>query len=368
MANLSLRNLYKIYPGGVTAVDNLSLEIGDKKFIVFVGPSGCGKTTTLRMIAGLEAVTKGDLFMDGKRINNMLPKDRDMAMVFQNYALYPHMSVYDNIAFGLKLRKVPKQEIKTRVMETARMLEIDYLLSRKPKALSGGQRQRVAMGRAIVRNPNVFLLDEPLSNLDAALRDQIRTELISLYKRLATTFIYVTHDQTEAITLGTKIVVMKDGIIQQADTPDAVYSHPANMFVAGFIGSPKMNFIKAGVEKLHDTAMLAFAGQHLPLAQEKSAELLKAGLSGQEIVLGIRPEHVFCFPEDGPEQPHMIPAKRDITEMRGADSILHLNCAGSKILARMKTSLCKTLSENCRIHLPPEKIHLFRPGTGNLIA
>ena len=368
MANLSLHNLSKIYPGGVIAVDNLNLEISEGEFIVFVGPSGCGKTTTLRMIAGLEDITKGDLLMDGRRINDIPPKDRDMAMVFQNYALYPHMSVYDNIAFGLKLRKVPKAEIKQRVMETARMLEIDHLLARKPKALSGGQRQRVAMGRAIVRNPNVFLLDEPLSNLDAALRDQIRTELIGLYRRLATTFIYVTHDQTEAMTLGTKIVVMKDGVVQQADTPDAVYSNPANRFVADFIGSPKMNFVQAVVEKLGDTALLAFAKQRLPLPPEKSAALLKAGYAGREVVLGIRPEHIACVAINEAAHIHRIPAIREISEMRGADTILHLNCAGTHIIARMETTRSRELAENCGIHFPPEKIHLFRKDSGMLIA
>ena len=249
MANVSLRHVYKIYDGGVTAVTDFNLEIDDKEFIILVGPSGCGKSTTLRMIAGLEDISKGELYIGDKLANDVAPKDRDIAMVFQNYALYPHMSVYDNMAFGLKLRKTPKEEIKRRVEEAARILGIEQYLDRKPKALSGGQRQRVALGRAIVRDPKVFLLDEPLSNLDAKLRAQMRTEISKLYQRLGTTFIYVTHDQTEAMTMGTRIVVMKDGFIQQVDTPQNLYDMPCNEFVAGFIGSPQMNFVDATVVK-----------------------------------------------------------------------------------------------------------------------
>ena len=241
MANVSLRHVYKIYDGGVTAVTDFNLEIADKEFIILVGPSGCGKSTTLRMIAGLEDISKGELYIGDTLANDVAPKDRDIAMVFQNYALYPHMTVYDNMAFGLKLRKFSKEEIKRRVEEAARILGIEQYLDRKPKALSGGQRQRVALGRAIVRNPKVFLLDEPLSNLDAKLRAQMRTEISKIYQRLGTTFIYVTHDQTEAMTMGTRIVVMKDGFIQQVDTPQHLYDMPCNMFVAGFIGSPQMN-------------------------------------------------------------------------------------------------------------------------------
>lgn len=368
MANLSLRGITKTYPGGVTAVKDLSLNIGEKDFVVFVGPSGCGKTTTLRMIAGLEEISQGEILMDGKKINDTPPKDRDMAMVFQNYALYPHMSVYDNIAFGLKLRKIPKPEIKNRIKETARMLEIEHLLSRKPKALSGGQRQRVAMGRAIVRNPNVFLLDEPLSNLDAALRDQIRTELIELHKRLATTFIYVTHDQTEAMTLGTKIVVMKDGVVQQAASPDDVYNRPANRFVAGFIGSPKMNFVTAKVEQSGNTAILSFAGCCVPLTKEKSAALLSAGYAEKELVLGIRPEHVSCNPRQKEAQTSVIDARKEIVEMRGADSILHFTLGGASMTARVETGICRELGQLLQIQLKPERIHLFDPDTEVLIA
>ena len=245
MSNLSLRHIYKIYTGNVTAVKDFNLEIEDKEFIVFVGPSGCGKSTTLRMIAGLEEISQGEIYIGDKLVNDMAPKDRDIAMVFQNYALYPHMTVYDNMAFGLKLRKMPKDEIKQKVTDVAKVLDIEHLLDRKPKALSGGQRQRVALGRAIVRNPKVFLMDEPLSNLDAKLRVQMRTEIAKLHHKLQTTFIYVTHDQTEAMTMGTRIVVMKDGLAQQVDTPHNIYEHPVNMFVAGFIGSPQMNFMEA---------------------------------------------------------------------------------------------------------------------------
>ena len=245
MASISLQHIYKIYPGDVTAVKDFNLEIADKEFIILVGPSGCGKSTTLRMIAGLEEISKGELYIGDRLVNDVPPKDRDIAMVFQNYALYPHMTVYKNMAFGLELRKTPKDEIDKRVREAAKVLDIDHLLDRKPKALSGGQRQRVALGRAMVRNPAVFLLDEPLSNLDAKLRTSMRTEIIKLHQKLATTFIYVTHDQTEAMTMGDRIVVMKDGIVQQVDTPQNLYDFPCNMFVAGFIGSPQMNLLDA---------------------------------------------------------------------------------------------------------------------------
>ena len=250
MASLSLKNVNKVYPNGFQAVKDFNMEIADKEFIIFVGPSGCGKSTTLRMIAGLEDISSGEFCIDGKLMNDVEPKDRDIAMVFQNYALYPHMSVYDNMAFGLKLRKVPKDEIDKAVKEAAKILDLSHLLDRKPKALSGGQRQRVAMGRAIVRSPKVFLMDEPLSNLDAKLRVQMRTEIAKLHQRLGTTIIYVTHDQTEAMTLGTRIVVMKDGIVQQIDSPQNLYDNPCNLFVAGFMGSPQMNFLDATATRL----------------------------------------------------------------------------------------------------------------------
>ena len=274
MASLQLKNVYKIYPNGFNAVKDFNLDIEDKEFIIFVGPSGCGKSTTLRMIAGLEDISSGELWIGDKMVNDVEPKDRDIAMVFQNYALYPHMSVYDNMAFGLKLRKVPKEKIDKQVHEAAKILDIEHLLDRKPKALSGGQRQRVAMGRAIVREPKVFLMDEPLSNLDAKLRGQMRIEISKLHQRLGTTIIYVTHDQTEAMTLGTRIVVMKDGVIQQVDTPQNLYEKPQNLFVAGFMGSPQMNFLDAVVEVKGETAYLNVAGISIPLPPAKSKNCL----------------------------------------------------------------------------------------------
>ena len=272
MASLSLKHIYKKYPGGVTAVSDFCLEIQDKEFIIFVGPSGCGKSTTLRMIAGLEEITEGELYIGDKLMNDIAPKDRDIAMVFQNYALYPHMTVYENMAFGLKLRKTPKEEIKRRVEEAAEILGITHLLDRKPKAMSGGQKQRVALGRAIVRNPKVFLLDEPLSNLDAKLRATMRTELTKIHNRVGTTFVYVTHDQVEAMTMATRIVVMKDGLIQQVDSPQTLYDKPVNMFVAGFIGTPQMNFINATLEKKDDGIYICFEGNSLKLSAEKAAD------------------------------------------------------------------------------------------------
>ena len=293
MASLSLQHINKTYPNGFQAVKDFNLEIEDKEFIIFVGPSGCGKSTTLRMIAGLEEISSGELWIGDKLVNDVEPKDRDIAMVFQNYALYPHMTVYDNMAFGLKLRKVPKADIDKAVHEAAKILDIEHLLDRKPKALSGGQRQRVAMGRAIVRSPKVFLMDEPLSNLDAKLRVQMRVEISKLHQRLQTTIIYVTHDQTEAMTLGTRIVVLKDGIIQQVDTPQNLYNTPNNIFVAGFIGSPQMNLVDAEVVgngssvtlKLSDTVSIA-------LPADKSKPIIDGGYVGKTVVAGIRPEDI----------------------------------------------------------------------------
>lgn len=293
MASLDLKHIYKVYPSGVTAVTDFTLDIEDKEFIVFVGPSGCGKSTTLRMIAGLEEITDGELYIDGKLMNDVQPKDRDIAMVFQNYALYPHMTVYDNMAFGLKLRKMPKDEIDARVKEAARILGLEIYLQRKPKALSGGQKQRVALGRAIVREPKVFLLDEPLSNLDAKLRAQMRTEITKLHHRLATTFIYVTHDQVEAMTMGTRIVVMKDGFIQQVDAPQKLYDFPANKFVAGFIGTPQMNFFNALLEGTKDKVCVKFEGNTVVLPRAKSEKINNLDQylnTGKEVIFGVRPE------------------------------------------------------------------------------
>ena len=297
MASLSLKNVCKVYPNGFEAVKDFNLDVADKEFIIFVGPSGCGKSTTLRMIAGLEEISSGDLIIDGKVMNDVEPKDRDIAMVFQNYALYPHMTVFDNMAFGLKLRKVPKDEIKAKVEEAARILDLEKLLDRKPKALSGGQRQRVAMGRAIVRNPKVFLMDEPLSNLDAKLRVQMRSEIASLHNRLGATIIYVTHDQTEAMTLGTRIVVLKDGVIMQVDSPQKLYNEPNNLFVAGFIGSPQMNFIDAKCTIQGDKATLTFGDYSVVLPDYKAKKLEEGGYNGKTVVLGIRPEDISDDPE-----------------------------------------------------------------------
>ena len=292
MASLSLKNINKVYPNGFHAVKDFNLEIEDKEFIIFVGPSGCGKSTTLRMIAGLEEISSGELWIGDKLVNDVEPKDRDIAMVFQNYALYPHMSVFDNMAFGLKLRKVPKDQIKRLVQEAAKILDIEHLLDRKPKALSGGQRQRVAMGRAIVRDPKVFLMDEPLSNLDAKLRVQMRIEISKLHENLGATIIYVTHDQTEAMTLGTRIVVMNAGIVQQVDTPQTLYDHPCNQFVAGFIGSPQMNFVDATCKVVGDKVYLVAGPSEIELPPAKAKKLIEGGYAGKTVVLGIRPEDV----------------------------------------------------------------------------
>jgi len=281
MANLSLKHIYKVYPGDVTAVKDFNLEIADKEFIVFVGPSGCGKSTTLRMIAGLEEISKGELYIGDRLVNEVEPKERDIAMVFQSYALYPHMTVYDNMAFGLKLRKVPKDEIDKKVKDAAKILDIEHLLDRKPKALSGGQRQRVALGRAIVREPKVFLMDEPLSNLDAKLRVQMRTEISKLHQRLQTTFIYVTHDQVEAMTMGTRIVVMKDGIVQQVDSPQEIYNNPANIFVAGFIGSPQMNFIDGTIKEEGGKYFACFQSEKIEMPMDKARLLKEKGYIGK---------------------------------------------------------------------------------------
>ena len=327
MASLNLKNIYKVYPSGVIAVTDFNLDIEDKEFIVFVGPSGCGKSTTLRMIAGLEEISAGELYIDGVLVNNTAPKDRDIAMVFQNYALYPHMSVYDNMAFGLKLRKMPKEEIDRRVKEAARILGIEMYLSRKPKALSGGQRQRVALGRAIVREPKVFLLDEPLSNLDAKLRSQMRTEITKLHNRLATTFIYVTHDQVEAMTMGTRIVVMKDGFMQQVDTPINLYDYPVNLFVAGFIGTPQMNFFTGTLTGTKTKVYVEFGKEKVQLPKEKVAlivDLEKYLNTGKEIIFGIRPEDIhdesaWIANEKMPK----IQVKVDVVEALGPETLIY---------------------------------------------
>ncbi len=327
MADVVLKNIQKVYDGGVVAVQDFNLEIADKEFIVLVGPSGCGKSTTLRMVAGLEAITHGELYIGGKLVNHVPPKERDIAMVFQNYALYPHMTVYDNIAYGLKLRKFPRRVIEQKVREAAEILDITELLKRKPKALSGGQRQRVAIGRAIVRNPQVFLMDEPLSNLDAKLRNQMRTEIIKLRARINTTFLYVTHDQTEAMTLGDRIVIMKDGFMQQVGTPRQVFSHPANLFVAGFIGTPQMNFFDAGLLREGDDYAVELEGVRVPLPREKCARLALRGVEGGPVTLGVRPEHMHLT-----DQPSALSAPVDVSEMLGSAVHVHTTIQGKDMV------------------------------------
>ncbi len=366
MANVSLRHIYKIYDGGVTAVSDFNLEIEDKEFIILVGPSGCGKSTTLRMIAGLEDISKGELYIGDKLANDVAPKDRDIAMVFQNYALYPHMTVYDNMAFGLKLRKTPKDEMRRRVEEAARILDIAHLLDRKPKALSGGQRQRVALGRAIVRDPKVFLLDEPLSNLDAKLRAQMRTEISKLHQRLGTTFIYVTHDQTEAMTMGTRIVVMKDGIVQQVDTPQNLYDNPCNEFVAGFIGSPQMNFINATLGKSGSDYTLTF-DKNVIKVPNKGMNI--DSYVGKEVVFGIRPENVYDDPEYIAANPNgVLEANVDVTELMGAEIYLYLNIAGIPITARVEPTSKAKPGDMVKIALDVNKIHIFDKETEQTIS
>ena len=367
MASLQLKNIYKRYAGGVTAVSDFSLDIADKEFVILVGPSGCGKSTTLRMIAGLEEISEGELYIGDKLVNDVAPKDRDIAMVFQNYALYPHMTVFENMAFGLKLRKTPKAEIKKRVQEAARILDIEHLLERKPKALSGGQRQRVALGSAIVREPKVFLMDEPLSNLDAKLRVQMRTEISKLHQRLQTTFIYVTHDQTEALTMGTRIVVMKDGIIQQVDTPQALYNNPVNVFVAGFIGSPQMNFCDAVVSKEADGTYVKFASHTIKLTDEKAAHA--EAYVGKTVALGIRPEDMYDDADSLAKFPEAkFTAKVDVTELMGAETYLYLDVEGTPFTARVKPDSTSQRGQTIDICLDPKKIHLFDKDTEKVIT
>jgi multiple sugar transport system ATP-binding protein len=360
MSNLSLRHIFKVYPGNVTAVKDFNLEIEDKEFIVFVGPSGCGKSTTLRMIAGLEEITEGEIYIGDKLVNDMAPKDRDIAMVFQNYALYPHMTVYDNMAFGLKLRKMPKAEIKEKVTNVAKTLDIEHLLDRKPKALSGGQRQRVALGRAIVRNPKVFLMDEPLSNLDAKLRVQMRTEIAKLHHKLQTTFIYVTHDQTEAMTMGTRIVVMKDGLAQQVDTPHNIYENPVNMFVAGFIGSPQMNFMEAKVLEQNGEVILSFDNETIVLPKDKAEIIKEKSFIGKTVVMGIRPEDI----DDGTEfleknKDSVIEANVEVAELMGAETNIYMSKGDTSIVARVNGSSKAKVGDKIKIALDTSKIHVF---------
>ena len=378
MASLSLKHIYKKYPGGVVAVSDFCLEVKDKEFIIFVGPSGCGKSTTLRMIAGLEEITDGELYIGNRLVNDIAPKDRDIAMVFQNYALYPHMTVFENMAFGLKLRKTPKDQIARKVEEAARILDIQHLLDRKPKALSGGQRQRVALGRALVREPQVFLLDEPLSNLDAKLRAQMRTEIALLHKRLGTTFIYVTHDQTEAMTMADRIVVMKDGFIQQVDTPQNLYSYPCNLFVAGFIGSPQMNFIDAKLIKKDGRYNIEFGSEdtketrgrkfYIELPESKVNEEVLLPYLNKEVIAGVRPECIhdeemfISYAKTG-----IIEATVNVAEMMGAETYLYLDCEGIHLTARVSNRSTARPQDVITCALDANRVHLFDKDTEKTI-
>ena len=368
MASVLFKHIYKRYPGGVTAVSDFCLEIKDKEFIVLVGPSGCGKSTTLRMIAGLEEITEGELFIDNKRVNDVAPKDRDIAMVFQNYALYPHMTVFDNMSFGLKLRKVRKEEIKRRVEEAARILDISHLLDRRPKALSGGQKQRVALGRAIVREPKVFLLDEPLSNLDAKLRASMRSELTKLHQRLKTTFIYVTPDQVEAMTMATRIVVMKDGVIQQVDTPQNLYDSPCNIFVAGFIGTPQMNFISGTLTKEGTDVYFNFEDKKIKLPVEKASNPALAEYIGKEVVCGLRPE---CIHDSAPQvsayADSAVEAHVDVTELMGAEIYLYLVIGETQLTARVSSRSTVRAGQDITIAFDMSRIHIFDKDTEKCI-
>ena len=360
MAGLTLEHVGKKYPNGYEGVKDFNLEIADKEFIIFVGPSGCGKSTTLRMIAGLEDITSGTLKIDGRVVNDVEPSERDIAMVFQNYALYPHMTVYENMAFPLRLRKVDKAEIDKAVHEAARILDLEKLLDRKPSALSGGQRQRVAMGRAIVRKPKVYLMDEPLSNLDAKLRVQMRAEISKLHDRLGATIIYVTHDQTEAMTLGTRIVVMKEGVMQQVDTPSKLYAEPCNLFVAGFIGSPQMNFLDGTVAKKGDQYAVDLGGDLIPLPKEKTADGKLDAYVGKKIKMGIRPEDIDDEPEFMAKHPDcQLNAEVEVSEMMGAEIYLYLDYKGSKMTARVSPTSKARHGDTVRVAFDPHKVHLF---------
>lgn len=359
MAEINLKHIYKSYGEKEYAVQDFNLKIEDKEFVVFVGPSGCGKSTTLRMIAGLENITEGELFIDGDRVNEVSAADRDIAMVFQNYALYPHMSVAENIGYSLKIAKVPKKERDKKVLEVAKILDIEQILDRKPKELSGGQKQRVAMGRAIVRNPKAFLMDEPLSNLDAKLRNKMRAEMKKLHEMLQTTVIYVTHDQTEAMTLGTKIVVMKNGVIQQVAPPKELYEAPANRFVAGFIGSPQMNFLDAKVYMKRDGYYLKLVGDDmLPLEEELGRKLDDNGYVGKTVTLGIRPEDVR-LDEEGPLQ-----AVVDVYELLGSESYIYFPYYETRMSARIRADIPVKVGSEIRFTLMQDKLHLFDKDSG----
>ncbi len=358
MANVQLNHIYKVYENGTKAVSDFNMSIEDKEFIVFVGPSGCGKSTTLRMIAGLEEITAGDLFIDNRLVNDLEPKDRDVTMVFQNYALYPHMTVYDNMAFGLKIAHLPKEEIDRRVHEAAKILDIEEYLEKKPREMSGGQRQRVALGRAIVRHPKVFLLDEPLSNLDAKLRATMRTEISKLHKKLQTTFIYVTHDQVEAMTMGTRIVVMKKGFVQQIDTPKNLYNYPINRFVASFIGTPQMNFFSGHLRKEGETMTLTLENQSIRIPSSVVEKMDKRYFDGREILVGIRPEDIHYAERENETSLSVIP---QVIEELGSETVINSNLANSDVVLtfKAKDDIEIETGETIKVTLTPEKLHFF---------
>ncbi|MCL2812841.1 MAG: sn-glycerol-3-phosphate ABC transporter ATP-binding protein UgpC [Clostridia bacterium] len=371
MASVSLKNITKEYAGGVIAVSDFNLDIEDKEFIVLVGPSGCGKSTTLRMVAGLEEITNGELYIGDRLVNDVAPKDRDIAMVFQNYALYPHMTVYDNMAFGLKLRRKPKAEIDRLVQEAAKILGIEILLNRKPKALSGGQRQRVALGRAIVRDPKVFLMDEPLSNLDAKLRVAMRTEITKLHQRLQTTFIYVTHDQTEAMTMGTRIVVMKDGFIQQVDSPQHLYDHPCNLFVASFIGSPMMNIFTVKLGKEGKDVVATFGENRIKVPASKIAKFVDESYIEKEVYMGIRPENIHdeeVFLANSPDS--TIEASVEVVELMGSETYLYLKTTGKEenIIARVDPRSNAHTGDTIKVAFDANRLHFFDKDTEATIS
>jgi multiple sugar transport system ATP-binding protein len=370
MASLKLSHIYKRYAAGIVAVSDFTLDIEDKEFIILVGPSGCGKSTTLRMIAGLEEISDGELYIDDRLVNDIPPKDRDIAMVFQNYALYPHMTVFDNMAFGLKIRRMPKAEIKRRVIAAAQILGIEHLLERKPAALSGGQRQRVALGRAIVREPKVFLFDEPLSNLDAKLRVAMRTEITKLHQRLQTTFIYVTHDQTEAMTMASRIVVMKDGVVQQVDTPQNLYDYPANEFVAGFIGSPQMNFFNVQLDREGQDVVAKFGENKIIVPEKKIAKFVDESYIGKEVIMGIRPENIH---DDEQKLAEYATATFDVdvevTELMGSETYLYLSTTGKEgnIIARVDPRTSSKAGQKIKVAMDTTHLHFFDKETEKTI-
>lgn len=369
MSEIVLEHVGKVYDNHVQVVKDFNLTIPDKEFIIFVGPSGCGKSTTLRMIAGLEEITEGNLYVDGELINDVPSYDRNMAMVFQNYALYPHMTVYDNIGYSLKLAGLPKKEIDEKVRETAQILGLESVLKRKPGQLSGGQKQRVAIGRTIVRHPKVFLMDEPLSNLDAKLRAEMRVEIKRLHKELDTTFIYVTHDQVEAMTLGTKIVVLKDGVIQQVGTPSELYEHPANRFVAGFIGTPQMNFIEGICMEEEDGVWLYFDAQKIKIDPRDAFRLQAGNYIGRKVIMGIRSEDLYVDEEHQKKfASSVIEEKLEVREMLGAESLLYFEDGEFQLIAKVASSAEAQRGEIVRIAMDPEKMHFFDPDNGQAIA